>query len=241
MTLPAPMWIACETSGDRASVATRLPDGSIAEEIIAGSRRHARELIPAIERVLVTSGCSIKRVQGILVSDGPGSFTGLRIGATVAKGLAHMRRCPLRTASALAVMARGGWRIAGGAPRRVLAVSDALRGEVYGAMYQIGETSMVTLRPWAVMPLSDLATWPVADLLVSTLALPQLAVAERLTGEAAMPRAATLLDLLPIEGATTLVTNLETWEPVYGRPAEAQARWEAVHGRHLPDSTGTSR
>lgn len=241
MTLSAPMWIACETSGDQASVATRLPDGSIAEEVIAGSRRHARELIPAIERLLATSGCSIKRVQGILVSDGPGSFTGLRIGATVAKGLAHMRRCPLRAASALAVIARGGWRITGGGARRVMAVTDALRGDVYAALYQIDTGSMLSLMPWSVISPVNLEAWPSADLLVSSLALPNLNAGERLAGQGAMPRAATLLDLLQIDGATTQVTDLETWEPDYGRPAEAQARWEAVHGRRLPDSPGTAR
>ncbi|MEO8200158.1 MAG: tRNA (adenosine(37)-N6)-threonylcarbamoyltransferase complex dimerization subunit type 1 TsaB [Gemmatimonadota bacterium] len=241
MTLPAPMWIACETSGDQASVATRLPDGTIAEEVIPGSRRHARELIPALERLLTASNCTIKRVQGVLVSDGPGSFTGLRIGATVAKGLAHMRRCPLRSASALAVIARGGWRAAGGGARRVLAVTDALRGDVYAALYQIDDATMVDIMPWAVVSPAALESWPGPDLLVSTMALPILAGTQQVDGEGALPRAATLLDLFQLDGATTLVTDLETWEPDYGRPAEAQARWEAAHGRRLPDSTGTAR
>jgi tRNA threonylcarbamoyladenosine biosynthesis protein TsaB len=235
------MWIACETSGDRASVATRLPDGTIAQEVITGTRQHARELIPAIERLLVTSGCSIKRAQGILVSDGPGSFTGLRIGATVAKALAHMRRCPMRTASALAIIARGGWKSAGGGNRRVLAVTDALRGDVYAAMYQMDVASIAEVQPWTVLAQGELEAWPGADLLVSTVALPHLQVADRVTSDAALPLAATLLDLLDIDGATRLIPNVETWEPEYGRPAEAQVRWEATHGRRLPDSPSTPR
>jgi tRNA threonylcarbamoyladenosine biosynthesis protein TsaB len=235
------MWIALETSGDRASVAIRLPDGTIAQEVIGGTRQHARELLPALERLLAAGACSIREVQGVLVSDGPGSFTGLRIGATVAKALAHLRGCPLRTASALAIIARGGWTSAGGGKRRVLAVTDALRGDVYAAMYHIDEARLEEIKPWTVLSPLDLAVWPAGDLLVSTMALPGLNVAESAAPDGALPLASTLLDLLSIDGATRLITDIETWEPEYGRPAEAQVRWEATHGRRLPDSPSTSR
>src|SRR5918996_1302883 len=48
------------------------------------------------------------------------------------------------------------------------------------------------------------------------------------------PRATALIGLAAIEGGTREVPSVLEWEPVYGRPAEAQARWEIAHGRPLP-------
>ena len=222
-------WIAIETSGDRASTALAGPDGSVIEEVITGTRRHAAELVPAIARVLARAGRRPEDLHGIVVSEGPGSFTGLRIGATVAKALAHVHRCPLRTASALSVMARGAWRESAvvesaGCDQSVLAVTDALRGEVYAALYRIGPGRLDVIRAPVVIRPAELSGWPAADLRAS---LP--------------PLASTLLDLLEVDGGTVPVHDLETWEPEYGRPAEAQAKWEAAHGRRLPDSSGTAR
>ena len=228
----APMpegWIAIETSGDQASTALAGPGGEILEEVITGVRRHARELVPAMDRVLGRAGRRVDHLKGIVVSDGPGSFTGLRIGATVAKALAHVQACPLRSVSALAVIARGAWResavmASAGCDLRILAVTDALRGEQYAALYRIGANRLEVVRPPSVVTPAALATWPAADLRAST-----------------APLASTLLDLLEIDGGTVPVHDLESWEPEYGRPAEAQARWEAAHGRRLPDSSGSAR
>ena len=235
-------WLAIDTSADQASVAVGSAGVLLAQEIVRGVRRHAVELIPATERVLQAAQVSLGRIHGILVTDGPGSFTGLRIGATVAKGLAYTGGIPVRAASALLVMARGGWRSQPKASaRRVLAVSDALRGEWYAALYDIAETGISVLqRPTVIRP-EILADWPAPDLLVSELDIPGRPGLERVTGEAAQPRAAVLLDLVGLAGATKEIEDLGTWEPEYGRPAEAQVRWEAQHGRRLPDSAGTPR
>jgi tRNA threonylcarbamoyladenosine biosynthesis protein TsaB len=234
-------WLAIDTSGDQASVAVGSAGVILAQEVVSGTRRHAIELVPATERVLNAASAPLSQVQGILVTDGPGSFTGLRIGATVAKGLAYAGTIPVRTASALLVMARGGWRsISDPTARRVLAVTDALRGECYAALYDITESGISVLREPAVLRPEALAEWPAPDLLVSELELPGLS-GQRITGEAAQPRAAVLLDLLGVTGATREIGDLVTWEPEYGRPAEAQVRWEALHGRRLPDSAGTAR
>jgi tRNA threonylcarbamoyladenosine biosynthesis protein TsaB len=227
--LMAEGWLAIETSGDQASTALAGSRGEIFEEVITGVRRHARELVPAVERVLARAGARVSDVRGIVVSDGPGSFTGLRIGATVAKALAHVHQCPVRSSSALAVIARGAWRESAvvesaGCDLRVLAVTDALRGELYAALYQVGPSRLEILEPPAVVTPATLATWPTADLRAET-----------------APLASRLLDLLEVDGGTVLVHDLESWEPEYGRPAEAQARWEAAHGRRLPDSSRSTR
>jgi tRNA threonylcarbamoyladenosine biosynthesis protein TsaB len=92
-------WVGIETSGNHASVALGAAGGEVLEEVITGVRQHAREVVPAMARLLNRAGSGPEDVRGIVISDGPGSFTGLRIGATVAKALAHVYHLPLRTAS----------------------------------------------------------------------------------------------------------------------------------------------
>jgi tRNA threonylcarbamoyl adenosine modification protein YeaZ len=88
------MFLAIETSTDQASVALGRPGAIIAEETLPGVRQHARGLLPLIQEVLRGQGVELADLQGVLVADGPGSFTGLRIGAAVAKALVHTRRTP---------------------------------------------------------------------------------------------------------------------------------------------------
>jgi hypothetical protein len=55
------------------------------------------------------------------------------------------------------------------------------------------------------------------------------------------PAARDLLALIGVRGGARLIPDSTGWEPQYGRPAEAQARWEATHGRRIPDSPGHLR
>ena len=124
------MWLALETATDRASVAIGEGAEDAVEESLSGSRRHAGAVLPMIETVLRRRGVTLDQVSGVVLSDGPGSFTGLRVGASVGKALVRARGLPLWTAPSLVVRAAG---VAGGGHRLVLAVSDALRGDVYAA------------------------------------------------------------------------------------------------------------
>ena len=53
------------------------------------------------------------------------------------------------------------------------------------------------------------------------------------------PHARALLDLVGVRGGATRIEAVRDWAPEYGRPAEAQARWESSHGRPLPHSVGS--
>jgi hypothetical protein len=134
----------------------------------------------------------------------------------------------------------------------VLAVSDALRGEVYAAAVRVGrERIRVELAPgvWRPEALAKLELAP--DALVGEAPAEVVAVLERWTGlemvppPRGAPHAATLIDLVTTEGGAEggahRVPDIQGWEPEYGRPAEAQARWEIAHGRPLPDSVGGPR
>jgi tRNA threonylcarbamoyl adenosine modification protein YeaZ len=239
------MWLALETASDRASVAVGSGAADAVEESLAGSRRHAGALLPMIQAVLRRRGVTLDQVSGLVVSDGPGSFTGLRVGASVAKALAHARGLPLWTAPSLVVRAAG---VGGRDPSLVLAVSDALRGDLYAAaVRREGGRIRVELGPgvWRLDALAELDLKP--DVLVGEAPPAAVHLLEQWTGlemigpPEGAPHAARLIGLVASEGGARQVEDPQGWEPVYGRPAEAQARWEIAHGRPLQDSLGDAR
>ena len=239
------MWLALETATDRASVAIGESAADAVEESLDGARRHGGGLLPMIETVLRRRGVTLDGVSGVVVSDGPGSFTGLRVGASVAKALVHARGLPLWTAPSLLVRAAG---VAGAGGRLVLAVADALRGDVYAAAARFETSGVRTeLEPgvWRPEALAELDLAP--DALVGEVPPAALVALQRWTGleiigpPEGAPHAARLIGLVAAGGGARRVQDVRGWEPVYGRPAEAQARWEIAHGRPLPDSVGGAR
>jgi tRNA threonylcarbamoyladenosine biosynthesis protein TsaB len=234
------MWAAFDTATDVASVALRLGPGTVLEERVVGARTHARAILPLLDALLARTGRGPAALTGVLVADGPGSFTGLRVGAAVAKALAASLGLPVRTApSLLGRAAAAAATTDDGAP--VLAVSDALRGELYAASYRFAGDRVDTLlspRVWRPDELLTALERPAR--LVGELPTP---LRERLEEWAGLPlvgaplgtaSAAALLSLLDRAGGTRELTDAQSWEPDYGRPAEAQARWEIAHGRPLP-------
>jgi len=238
------MWLALDTATDRASVAWGEPgSGSTArEESLPGARRHAAGLLPLVQGMLRGSGASLDDLRGVVLSDGPGSFTGLRVGVSVAKALVHSRRVPLWTAPSLLVRAT---QVAV-ENSLVLAVANALRGEVYAAAYRFTSGVICTELVPSVRRTEDIVTRELQpDLVVGEAPAEVIQALERWSGKAVIgppegsPHAARLLDLVGRPGGAREVEAVGRWEPVYGRPAEAQARWESAHGRPLPDSVGS--
>lgn len=229
------MRLALDTSTDRLSVALAAEGAAPLEAHVDGARRHAAAILPAVEQLLHALGAGPRDVRQVVLADGPGSFTGLRVGAAVSKALAAARGVELWTVPALAARAA-----AAGAPGEVVvSVLDALRGELYSAAYRVEPDAIVPLLPpLARTPETLRAALDAPSLLVGE-APPT--VAERLHGWAARTSlgaradARHLLAALDRPGAGRRVTDVADWEPAYGRPAEAQARWEAHHGRPLPD------
>jgi tRNA threonylcarbamoyladenosine biosynthesis protein TsaB len=236
------MRLALETATDRASVALGTSSTDAVTREIGGIRRHAAELLPMIDAVLREAGVRLDAVRGIVLSDGPGSFTGLRVGAAVAKALVQARGLPLWIAPSLMVRAAGAARPGA----TVIAVSDALRGELYVAAYRFDAAGVRTLLAPAVRRPEELVAGALSpDVLVGELPEPARQLLERWAGHAVIgppagwPDARMLLDLVGRPGGAVRVEPVEGWQPEYGRPAEAQARWETAHGRPLPDSIGS--
>ena len=96
---------------------------------LAARPAHARELMPAVARVIGDAGLGFGDLDAVAVGIGPGGFTGLRIGTATARALAAARGFPAHPVSSLAALA------AGIDARLALAVLDARRGEVFAALH----------------------------------------------------------------------------------------------------------
>jgi tRNA threonylcarbamoyladenosine biosynthesis protein TsaB len=123
--------LAVDTTTERGSVAL-AEGGELRGEVrLASPDGHSRRLLGAVEFLLGSLGLRPGDIDGFAVTTGPGSFTGLRVGLGTVQGLALASGRPCVGLSALDVLA---FRVAGEAPATV-AMIDAYRGEVYGAVY----------------------------------------------------------------------------------------------------------
>ncbi|USV59452.1 tRNA (adenosine(37)-N6)-threonylcarbamoyltransferase complex dimerization subunit type 1 TsaB [Aeromonas encheleia] len=98
-------------------------------------RDHTRKILPMVQAVLDESGLSLDQLDAIAFGRGPGSFTGVRIGISVAQGLAFGAGVPLIGISTLAAMAQGVYRQEGA--QKVLSAIDARMNEVYFGRYEL--------------------------------------------------------------------------------------------------------
>lgn len=234
--------LALDTATPWGSVAVGGQDGIIAE-VAVGDRRHAAAALPAITEVLRLAGAGFADLEGMVVADGPGSFTGLRIGFATAKGILHQHPgIALRLAPSLLALAWGARPYAAGP---VAALYDALRGDVFAAVYAFGEGRLETmLAPCLTQPAELIRATPPPAIAVGDGAAMHASLMMEWTGRvpvgppAGVPRAGALLDLLDVPGATTMVEDPTAVEPSYGRLAEAQVRWERAHGRPLSHPSG---
>jgi tRNA threonylcarbamoyladenosine biosynthesis protein TsaB len=121
--------LAIDTSTDQATVAI-VAHGEWFTEELGSMRQHAQNLLPMIQRLLSNSGITFRQLDGIVFGRGPGSFTGLRIACSVAKGLAYAHDLPLFPVSGLAAIAEGVYQTEPGT-QNVLAMIDARMHQVY--------------------------------------------------------------------------------------------------------------
>lgn len=123
--------LALETATWLASVAVTEGDQVLAQRRQRTEGQHTVHLIPMIDAALAEAKCSVADLDAVAVSVGPGSFTGLRVGVGLAKGLAYARRLPLIPVPTLRALASAA-PVQRGA---VAAVLDARRGELYAALF----------------------------------------------------------------------------------------------------------
>ncbi len=125
-------WLAIDTSTERASVALATGSELLVEEQ-HNIRQHAQFLLPMIDKLLATAQLNIQQLQGIIFGRGPGSFTGLRVACSIAKGLAYAHDLPLYPVSSLLAVAHAAYQQHTSLSEdvRVLAMLDARMHQVY--------------------------------------------------------------------------------------------------------------
>lgn len=124
-------WLILETSGRGARVGLSRDGVVVHKAELDAARRHAREMIPTVRVMLDAEGLQPNNLAGIIVSRGPGSYTGLRVGLATAKALAYATGRPLRAVDTLAAIAEQ-------APAEATflsVISDALQGQVYAQRF----------------------------------------------------------------------------------------------------------
>lgn len=181
------------------------------------------QLMPAVAECIAE--CEVKRgeIARIICGAGPGSFTSLRVAGSVAKGLATGYGVKLYAVSSLLLTVTGAQPPL--EPGEYLSVLDAMRGELYAARVGLASGGL------------GRQTEPATILNADQLA--EIATRERGLGmvgpgqpnnvgphaRGASPILESIIESGPVD--------LASWEPDYGRLAEAQVRWEAAHGRPL--------
>jgi len=130
-----------ETSTTQGGVALVGEEGLVSEYTLNVEATHSERVLPAIDRMLQDAGIPLEALGGLAVGIGPGSFTGLRIGLSTAKGLAYATGLPVAAVPTLEAMA---W-VLPEARLPICPVLDARKQEVYAALFQHGPDGLSRL------------------------------------------------------------------------------------------------
>ena len=180
-----------------------------------GREGRAEHFMPMVAECLRDGKVDPDDLDRIVCGEGPGSFTSLRVAASIAKGLAVGAGVPLFAVSSLLLIAA----TSGLRDGRWYATLPAMRGELFVALFDRNGAT------------------------IEQIAASSVIAEERLVDEADHAHAGIIdRDVLPhARGVAAIIDSvlaagpveIETWEPMYGRLAEAQVKWEAAHGRPL--------
>ena len=142
-----------ESSAGPASAAV-VRDGRLLGEFFVNTKQtHSQTLMPMVEALLSNLGLRAGDLDCVAAANGPGSFTGVRIGVACAKGLAMPNDTPCCGISTLEGIAYGGAGLIGSV---VCAVMDARRAQVYNALFDVKETGLARLTEDRAISIEDL-------------------------------------------------------------------------------------
>ena len=194
-----------DTATWRASVGLAIDGTVVAEQSLVTTGNHAASLLPLIDELLQRATCRVEALHAIAVSSGPGSFTGLRIGLSVAKGIACATGARLVAVPTLEALARTVVDRVG----TICPILDARKGELYAASFGSNGTELRRLT-------ADVLVTP--DSLLTTLPTPCVVL-----GDAVERYGAFFRDRL---GADATILPFETHAPRGG--VVATVGWELL-------------
>src|SRR6202022_1330978 len=220
--------IALDGSTYQGSVAVLRDSQVVAERSLGGEgasgKREAGRgdaLMPAIAECLQEAGVKRDSIARIVCGAGPGSFTSLRVGGSVAKGLSVGYGVDLYAVSSLLLTVAGARPTL--QPGEYLSVLDAMRGEYFAArLTLLPDQTVIQPEPTTLVGVEELMELAEREPLGRV-----VGPGQRLDFHPHARGVAPLLESVIRNGSV----DLASWEPSYGRLAEAQVRWEAAHGR----------
>jgi tRNA threonylcarbamoyladenosine biosynthesis protein TsaB len=227
-----PRLLILETSGRVGQVALASGGTLLASRRLEEARRHARDLAPAVADLLAGQGWRPRDVEAILVSRGPGSYTGLRVGIMSAKTFAYATGCALLTIETFAAVAVQ-------VPAEVTALeilADAQQDRLYVQRFVREAEGWQSAKPLAIRTLTE---WQAERNPSDWISGPGLAVIRsrlperfRLVDESAWhPWAESILLLGLARLAKGERDDLWTVEPLYLRPSAAEEKWQERSAR----------
>ena len=219
--------LAFDTSGAVGSVAVQAQGRILAHGVITRRAEHAAGLLPLIDEVLSDAGVDLFALGAIVVGQGPGSFTGVRVAAATAKGLGRSLGVPLWAVSSLAAAA-----LAADVGSIRYALFDARAERVYGACYSVEDNAVETLVPPHA---GDLRGVLVGDVPRGATFVGDGSEKHRIAIEGAgfpveatdpdVPLAIGLLEFVRRAPDLLRVQDVSTWEPEYVRVSGAERLW----------------
>lgn len=219
-----PRLLILETSHQPGVVA--LAEGATlrAERRLDEARRHARDLAPTLAGLLRELGWSAKELDGVIVTLGPGSYTGLRVGVMSAKMWAYATGGVLLGVPTFPAIARQ----APADATDIAVIGDAQQGKVHVQRFRRGSAGIVAIADVAIVPFDD---WRAGVSPTTCVTGPGVdAFADRLMGmRLAESRTATAASLLALGLARFEIGERDDpyrLEPLYLRVSSAEANWE---------------
>lgn len=157
--IPDQIWLALDTSTSQLTTAVVRGKEVLGMMEESAKQNHSIKLVPNIERLIKQLGLEITQIQGIAAGYGPGSYTGVRIGVTVAKTLAWSLNIPLLGISSIEALAyRAG--VKGEVVKKVgrtwiIPLINGRRGRAYTGLYSIQQDSWIPLLPDGIRPVAE--------------------------------------------------------------------------------------
>ena len=141
-----------DTSSNATSIAVIEDNKLICEYTVNTKTTHSQKLMPMIENMLKISEINVNDMDMIAICQGPGSFTGLRIGMATAKALSHVNNLPIVGVNSLELLA-GNMDLS---DKKICSILDAQRTQVYMGQYKFENNKLVELKSVDVVEIDEL-------------------------------------------------------------------------------------
>ena len=221
--------LAIDTSNNTLGVAL-LNGNQVAGELITNVKKnHSVRAMPAIEQLMNDCEIKPKDLDKVVVAKGPGSYTGVRIGVTIAKTLAWTLNIPISGVSSLKVLAMNGRYFDG----LIAPLFDGRRGQIFTGLYQWKDNQLICIKEDRIVQSRDFAE-ELLELNKQVLFIGNDINIHRDTLQTILGENASFADMTQLNprpselaflGRDAINENVHEFVPEYLRLAEAEANW----------------